>query len=1034
LQQRRADLFRWLCVDTSASKLVDPRGIRISHFVIDGDLDLYSAEIPFPLEFKSCRLEGFLNLNLATLPRFELDGCWINALSAERVTLRGSLFLRHTRCEGTPIKLNGATVGGNLVCAGSQFSNPRRKDISESGIALAAEAIQVGGGVYLRGDFRAVGTIRLFNARIEGNIECDGAALDSGYQPPDSTNTALSLEAANVKGSVFLRKGFQAKGLVNLDFATVGGNLDCNSSRFNNPSVGHDQQTGTAFSGRSTKIEGSVSFRSLNQEQERCVILGAIQMPGARIGGPFDCDGSQFANLSSVEPRRDRVALNLESATIGGPLLLRNRFHGLGRVNLYNAEIAGDFQCDGVFENPAVENSNGSGVALNAAAIKVGGSIVLRGSAGTGQIFVARGMVNMFRVRVQRNLECDGGHFENAAVKDIGGSGLALIANGIDVGGDAFLRKSFQAVGLVSLYSARIGGDLDCDGASFTNPAKDRDSPGGIALNVAFARISGSIYCRSGVPAKGRFLARGRVLLTGSQIEGNVDCAGGMFLNPAQLLVANTGNALQASRLNVSGDVLLRNSFHAEGSVLLNNCRIGGDLNCEGGEFHNHYLENVTSDGLAIGANHSRISGHVLLRNSNDGFRKLKFSAKAATVFDGAQIDGNLECDGGSFENPPIPTNYAAEVLDVGVPLRSIALRGEMTKIGGDVRLRNGFCSQGVVSFAGAHIGGSVDCRNGSFINSAENSILANSDELVALDTSDASVSRDMLLSEHFDAKAPVRLRKIKITGRLETQGGAFVELDCADASATAIVDGVDDEKWIAGYAVNLDGFTYQRVSRESPQSYLDGLLDSTLNSGEIRANIPHRLKWLRLQNRFTRQPYLRLAKILKDAGDDKGYRRVCIGMETRALEYQSWWRQAGGYLLRSTIGYGYASQLAIYWILGLILLGTAVYWHGADTMVPTQSDAYREFRNKKDTPPYYGRFHAFVYSVDNSFPLIKLGVQEKWVPAESSNIASSTETTLDKVTTSAIFLRYFRLAQSVAGWILTTLFAVGVTGIIRKD
>jgi hypothetical protein len=102
--------------------------------------------------------------------------------------------------------------------------------------------------------------------------------------------------------------------------------------------------------------------------------------------------------------------------------------------------------------------------------------------------------------------------------------------------------------------------------------------------------------------------------------------------------------------------------------------------------------------------------------------------------------------------------------------------------------------------------------------------------------------------------------------------------------------------------------------------------------------------------------------------------------------------------------------------------------------MVPTQSDAYREFHEHKDTPPYYGRFHAFTYSVDNSFPLIKLGVQEKWSPKEASEAASASENWIDKATTSSIFLRYFRLMQISMGWILTTLFAVGVSGLIRKD
>jgi hypothetical protein len=352
------------------------------------------------------------------------------------------------------------------------------------------------------------------------NVTAPGLKVDISL--PITTNVALSLVAANVKGSVFLSKGFEARGLVTLDFAKIGGNLNCSGSRFQNPLIGSNPQSGTAFSGRTAKIDGGVFFRSFNRDQGRCVITGAILMDRAQIGGAFECDGSKFDNPASMDSALGGVALNLESAIIAGPLLLRNQFHALGLVHLYNADIGGDFQCDGSFENPAVKNSIGSGMALNAAAIKVGGGLVLRGIGGTGLTFAAKGMVSMFRARIQRNLECDGGRFENAADKNIPGSGSALIANGIDVAGDVYLRKSFQADGLVSLYSALIGGNLDCDGGHFTNPAKERESPGGVALHGALARISGNVYCRSSFQGKGTFVARGRVLLTGSQIDGKL--------------------------------------------------------------------------------------------------------------------------------------------------------------------------------------------------------------------------------------------------------------------------------------------------------------------------------------------------------------------------------------------------------------------------------------------------------------------------------------------------------------------------------
>ena len=100
------------------------------------------------------------------------------------------------------------------------------------------------------------------------------------------------------------------------------------------------------------------------------------------------------------------------------------------------------------------------------------------------------------------------------------------------------------------------------------------------------------------------------------------------------------------------------------------------------------------------------------------------------------------------------------------------------------------------------------------------------------------------------------------------------------------------------------------------------------------------------------------------------------IEMENRAVEGDRFPRRAGAQILRWSIGYGYAPQRASYWILGLILLGTAVYWNGWKTMVPTQKDAYADLRDpaKLSVPGNYGRFHALIYSIDNSFPLGEAG------------------------------------------------------------
>jgi hypothetical protein len=390
----------------------------------------------------------------------------------------------------------------------------------------------------------------------------------------------------------------------------------------------------------------------------------------------------------------------------------------------------------------------------------------------------------------------------------------------------------------------------------------------------------------------------------------------------------------------------------------------------------------------------------------------------------GAQIEGNLECDGSKFDNSG----------QEGVARSGLALQAEGAQVGGSVLLRQGFSANGLVRLYGAQIGGNLGCSKGKFTNEGVGALAGMG---TALNAVNMRVTGDVWVNQGFEAKGAVTFSKARIGGRLESSGGSFENLDLGDASASAIVDDVDTDGWEAPKTrLNLDGFSYERISREASKDPLEQAIEEMEPAGEA-SNIPHRLRWLELQTKFTRQPYRRLAKVLKDGGDDKGFRKVCIRMEERAREGQRWWRRLPGHLLRWTIGYGYDSKRAVYWVLGLVVLGTIVYAHGRSNIVPTNKEAYDEFVTNKVTPAYYGGFHPMAYSFDNSFPLIKLGLQEKWAPRDTANDGVKPTNPAQRVDwgmSSPGFLRWFRWGQICVGWILTTLFAVGVSGLIRKD
>jgi len=336
--------------------------------------------------------------------------------------------------------------------------------------------------------------------------------------------------------------------------------------------------------------------------------------------------------------------------------------------------------------------------------------------------------------------------------------------------------------------------------------------------------------------------------------------------------------------------------------------------------------------------------------------------------------------------------------------------------VGGAVLLRNGFAAEGMVRLFGAEIGGNLECDRGKFQN-PEVADLAGSGG--ALDAEGAKVARAVYLRNGFAAVGQVRLYRAQIGGNLECQFGTFESLDLTNASAGAILD--DEKSWPKAGKLFLDGFAYGRISY-----------------GPVTA--AKRLGWLARQASFTRHPYRQLAKVLKEAGDDRGWRRVGAEMERKKWASQSWTFRPVSYLLRGTIGYGYSSMRALWWLLALVIVGSVVYWRGyeAGSIVPTGKDAYDSFAAHKGLPANYEAFNALPYSLKNSFPLIKFGIQDKWAPGPDvlgtrREPVGWTSRFLLRIA-SPRFLRWFRWLQICAGWILATLFVGGVTGVIRKD
>lgn len=656
-------------------------------------------------------------------------------------------------------------------------------------------------------------------------------------------------------------------------------------------------------------------------------------------------------------------------------------------------------------EIPALSFDGSSVYAIKADGAEVKGGFTLRYG------FNAKQQVRLQRARIGTDLDCSGGSFTNPARPGVQGGGIALAADGAVFGGGVLLNNGFHAEGEVRMSRTHIRGDLDCSGGTFLNPVSAGAEQSGTALNADGVNVTGSVFLR-------RACADGEVRFPRAKIGGDLDCVGATI---AKSPAAGGGDAksLNLEGTAVEGSVVLSRGFHAKGVVSLRGAHVAGQLNCSGGTF-----ESNPRSGAALDASLANVATGIFLGTG--------FSATGEVRLQSAQVGVRLECSHGRFNNPP-----ERNAIEAG-----FALTMDGARVTGNAVLGKGFQAMGEVRLLGAQIQGDFDCSGGSFnnprIGNAENSGRALSAHTV-------TVKGNVLMRDKFHSEGEVSFAGASIDGNLEaTSADLQGELNLESAGikgalilssipapdklgltlTNAFVGALADEEagWPSEGSLLLDGFVYRRFSGSAPKGS------------------KARIGWLSRQKPFFSHPYRQLANVLTVEGDYAGSVEVLYEMEckVRAREHR-WWRNfIVNPLLKWTVGYGYYPVRAFLWLAGLVLLGFMFYGAGfrAGSITPTDKDAYAAFKAARQLPSHYPSFSAFIFSVENTLPFVKLGQVDRWQtdPRPTCLIRRVPVLAFPIKLSLAAFLRWYQRLQILSGWILGTLFIGGVTGIIRKD
>ncbi|MEW5729090.1 MAG: polymer-forming cytoskeletal protein [Pseudomonadota bacterium] len=247
-----------LIVRLATANDTHPRGVRIEGATIDGALDFEGRTLPRPLLLVDCAIPAGIRLHDASCGNLFIQNCTISGgINAQRLRVDGSFHLRGSKVTGA-VDVMGGRITCDFSCRGATFDGGGEP-------ALQADAMQVGGTLFLNGGFTATGPVRLPGASVTGNVTCTYAKLNGGGEP------ALHADGLRVHGDLFFREGFEATGTVRLLGAAITGDLDCSGAKF-------DGAGKTALQADGIRVGGGLFFR------DGANASGLVDLTHAKVG------------------------------------------------------------------------------------------------------------------------------------------------------------------------------------------------------------------------------------------------------------------------------------------------------------------------------------------------------------------------------------------------------------------------------------------------------------------------------------------------------------------------------------------------------------------------------------------------------------------------------------------------------------------------------------------------------------------------------------------------------------------------------
>ncbi len=202
---------------------------------------------------------------------------------------------------------------------------------------------------------------------------------------------------------------------------------------------------------------------------------------------------------------------------------------------------------------------------------------------------------------------------------------------------------------------------------------------------------------------------------------------------------------------------------------------------------------------------------------------------------------------------------------------------------------------------------------------------------------------------------------------------------------------------------IQLSGFSYEQLGNLSQSMPRGGWMHATSTFRDMsERDVGRWREWLGREPLST-QPYEQLATVLRQLGHPEAATQLLYQERNDELGHASFPRYQLLWLDRAFVGFGYHPYFALFWILGMLLLGVIVL------------QVSHERRRLAALPSGADRFPLFglVYSFDALVPLVTLYKPDADVELHG-------------------WARYYFFLHRLLGWILASFIVAGIAGLTK--